>query len=97
MAAWVEGVAQWRRRAIVPDAVYLGADDRRIRLDLAEPAHLHLLRSELDRHEHATLHEAPNSDAFGWFDGRAHEIIVPLASTSKPGWPPVPRRATRST
>ena len=91
-AYWVDSVAQWRRQAIVPDAVYLGADDRRIRLDLDEPAHLHLLRSELDRRGRATVHEAPDTNAFGWFGGRAHEIVVPLASTSKPGWPPIPRR-----
>ncbi|MGH3930477.1 MAG: thiopeptide-type bacteriocin biosynthesis protein, partial [Pseudonocardiaceae bacterium] len=89
---WVEGVTRWRGRAIVPDAVYLGADDRRIRLDLDEPAHLHLLRSELDRHGRATVHEAPDINAFGWLDGRAHEIVVPLASTSKSGWSAIPWR-----
>ena len=34
------GAAARRRRLRVPDAVYLGEGDRRIRLDLAEPAHL---------------------------------------------------------
>jgi thiopeptide-type bacteriocin biosynthesis protein len=46
----------------------------------------------LDRRGRAIVYEAPDADAFGWFDGRAHEIVVPLASTSKPGWPPIPRR-----
>ncbi|MGH3828840.1 MAG: lantibiotic dehydratase [Pseudonocardiaceae bacterium] len=91
---WVQSLADWRHRARVPDAVYLGADDRRIRLDLDEPAHLHLLRSDLDRTGHVTVREAPDTDAFGWLDGRAHEIVVPLASTSKPVWPPVPRRSS---
>jgi thiopeptide-type bacteriocin biosynthesis protein len=89
---WVDGVARWRRRAIVPGAVYLGTADRRIRLDLDEPAHLQLLRSELDRGGRAILHEAPDASAFGWFDGRAHEIVVPLACTSKHVWPPIPRQ-----
>ncbi|MGH4019182.1 MAG: lantibiotic dehydratase [Pseudonocardiaceae bacterium] len=91
---WVARLTDWRHRARIPDAVYLGADDRRLRLDLDEPAHLHLLRSHLDRTGHATVREAPDTSALGWLDGRAHEIVVPLASTSKPGWPPIPRRAT---
>ncbi|MGH3872681.1 MAG: thiopeptide-type bacteriocin biosynthesis protein [Pseudonocardiaceae bacterium] len=64
--------------------MYLGEDDRRIRLDLDESAHVHVLRSDLDRTGHATLREAPENSAFGWFDGRAHEIVVPLAATSQP-------------
>ncbi len=91
---WVASMAGWRHRFRVPDAVYLGDDDRRIRLDLDEPAHLHLLRSEVDRTGHATLREAPDTDAFGWLDERAHEIVVPLASTSKSVWPLIPRRPT---
>ncbi len=89
---WVESLAAWRHRVRVPDAVYLGDDDRRIRLD--EPAHLHILRSDLNRTGHATVREAPGTDAFGWLDGRAHEIVVPLAATSRSGWPPIPRRVT---
>ncbi|MPZ64706.1 MAG: lantibiotic dehydratase [Pseudonocardiaceae bacterium] len=91
---WVESLAEWRCRYRVPDAVYLGEDDRRIRLDLDEPAHLHLLWSDVDRAGHATLREAPDTSAFGWLDGRAHEIVVPLAATSRPVRSFVPRRAS---
>ncbi|MGH3995852.1 MAG: lantibiotic dehydratase family protein, partial [Pseudonocardiaceae bacterium] len=90
---WVQSLTAWRRRLRVPDAVYLGQDDRRIRLDLDDPAHLHLLRSDLDRTGHATVCEAPADGAFGWFAGRAHEIVVPLAATSQPERPPSLRRA----
>ncbi len=90
---WVASLAAWRRRFRVPDAVYLGQDDRRLRLDLDEPAHLHLLRSDLDRSGHATLREAPENSAFGWCDGRAHEIVVPLAAISQPERPRGPRRS----
>ncbi|MGH8902522.1 MAG: lantibiotic dehydratase [Egibacteraceae bacterium] len=86
---WMESLAAWQRRFRVPDAVHLGEDDRRIRLDLTVPAHLYILRSDLDRAGHATVREAPNTSAFGWFEGRAHEIVVPLTATSRP----VPRRA----
>jgi thiopeptide-type bacteriocin biosynthesis protein len=90
---WVDRLSAWRRRFRVPDAVYLGADDRRIQLDLDEPAHLHLLRADLDRAGHATVREAPEDGASGWFGGRAHEIVVPLATTNRPERPPDPRRA----
>ncbi|MGH3868279.1 MAG: lantibiotic dehydratase [Pseudonocardiaceae bacterium] len=90
---WVESIAAWRLRLRVPDAVYLGQDDRRLRLDLDEPAHLHLLRSDLDRTGHATVREAPDTSVFGWFDGRAHEIVVPMATTDRSERSPVPRQA----
>lgn len=91
---WVESLTDWRHRTGVSDAVYLGDDDRRIRLNLDEPAHLHILRSDLNRSAHATVREAPDTDAFGWLDGRAHEMVVPLAATSRSLWPPIPRRVT---
>lgn len=80
---WTDSLRQWRRRFHVPDAVYLGDGDERIRLDLTEVAHRALLRTDLDRAGHSTLCEAPQDAAFGWL-GRAHEIVVPLASTSPP-------------
>ncbi|GAA4552725.1 lantibiotic dehydratase [Amycolatopsis samaneae] len=89
---WTAAVAGWRERMMVPAAVYLGGNDQRIRLNLDEPAHLHLLRAELDRHGRATVHEAPAVDAFDWLDGYAHEIVVPLASTHARTWPPIPAR-----
>lgn len=90
---WVDRLAAWRRRFRVSDAVHLGEDDRRIRLDLNEPAHLYILRSDLDRAGRTTVREAPDTSAFGWFEGRAHEIVVPLASPSQPGRFPGPRRS----
>jgi thiopeptide-type bacteriocin biosynthesis protein len=86
---WTDHMDAWRRRFRVPAAVYLGADDRRIRLDLDEPAHQYLLRADLKTTGHATLREAPDSSAFGWLSGRAHEIVIPLAANDKP----VPQRA----
>ncbi len=90
---WVDALVAWRRRFRVPDAVYLGEGDRRLRLDLDEPAHLYLLRSDLDRAGQATVRETPEDGAFGWCAGRAHEIVVPLAATHRPGRSPGPRRA----
>lgn len=92
-ASWTEwntALASWRERMLVPAAIDLGDGDRRLRLDLDVPAHLHLLRADLDRDGRATLHEAPAADADGWIDRHAHEIVVPLASTQPRVWPPIP-------
>lgn len=91
---WVEDLTAWRRRYSVPASVYLSDDDRRLRLALDERAHQHLLRADLDRTGRATLREAPDGNALGWCNGRAHEIVVPLLATQpsrpasrKRNWP----------
>ncbi|ONK13300.1 thiopeptide-type bacteriocin biosynthesis domainprotein [Streptomyces sp. MP131-18] len=87
-AEWVDEFTASKQRLHFPGSVYLGEDDRRILLNLNESAHLFLLRSHLDSKGHATLTEAPAPEAYGWFDGRAHEIVVPLAATAPRAWPP---------
>ncbi|MGQ0774086.1 MAG: lantibiotic dehydratase [Pseudonocardiales bacterium] len=86
---WVNRLAAWRTQFQVPASVYLGDGDRRIRLDLHEPSHLTVLRTDLERNGHATMREAPNAGALGWIDGRAHDIVIPLAATGQPA----PQRA----
>ncbi|OIV37401.1 hypothetical protein BIV57_11270 [Mangrovactinospora gilvigrisea] len=83
-ADWSAGFAALRRARRIPRWVHLGPDDTLIRLDLDEPAHRAVLRTHLDRHNAAVLHEAPDADAFGWIGGRVHEIVLPLASTAPP-------------
>lgn len=95
--AWTTGLASWRERMLVPAAIDLGDGDRRLRLDLYVPAHLHLLRADLDRDGRATLQEAPATDADGWIEGHAHEIVVPLASTHPRVWPPTPEHTGQLT
>lgn len=90
-AGWARAVADWRHRFRVPDRVCLGEGDQRLRLDLEQPLHLALLRTHLDRTGHAIVHEAPAPDAFGWLDGRPHEIVIPMAATRQPERPTVPR------
>jgi thiopeptide-type bacteriocin biosynthesis protein len=96
LSMWAEALAVWRQRWRVPDTVYLGEGDRRLRLNLTEPAHLSLLRTELDRGSQITLREAPPPGAFGWLNGRAHEIVVPLAATNRPKSRPAWRGTTIS-
>ncbi|GAA1095865.1 lantibiotic dehydratase [Nocardiopsis metallicus] len=101
--------AQWRVNATddlhrirpaLPSRVLLIDGERHLALDLDQPAHRHLLRTHLDRHHTATLTEAPALDAFGWCQGRAHEIVLPLACTAPPTpaptrlSPPVPAKQT---
>lgn len=77
---WSRVFSDLQRRLRLPDVVVLGADDRRIQLDVRVPLHLALVRSHLDRAGHATLHEAPDPVAFGWCGGRPHEVVLPMAS-----------------
>ncbi|QDY11216.1 lantibiotic dehydratase [Micromonospora sp. HM134] len=85
---WSRALASWRDTTGCPPEVYLGDSDQRIRLDLAEPAHQALLRDHLRRTPTAVLRAAPPPDTAGWMDGRAHEIVVPLAATVDPAPPP---------
>ncbi|MGH3771181.1 MAG: lantibiotic dehydratase [Pseudonocardiaceae bacterium] len=86
--SWREWSQVWgglRRRYRIPEEVHLGANDVRLRLDLNEPAHLAMLRTHLDRAAgNATLTEAPGHHDYGWTDGHAHEIVIPLAATDPP-------------
>ncbi|GLZ42646.1 lantibiotic dehydratase [Actinokineospora sp. NBRC 105648] len=88
---WTQAVDAWRARAEVTRAVLVGAGDRRLRLDLDDPAQQRLLRAELSRRDRLTLHEAPTPESFGWLDGHAHEVVVPVVSLTPPA--PAPRLA----
>jgi thiopeptide-type bacteriocin biosynthesis protein len=72
-------LGEWRERWNVPATVYLGSDDQRLRIDLADPAQLDYLLAELKQHDMVTLTEAPSEDAYGWI-GRAHQITLGLAA-----------------
>lgn len=73
----------WLDRWEVPDDVFLGAYDQRLRLDLTEPGHRALLLREVTRQGRVTLTEAPSKDDLGWI-GHAHQLTIELASTRKP-------------
>ncbi|MEU5115065.1 lantibiotic dehydratase [Streptomyces longwoodensis] len=77
--SWMKALMDWRVRYGLPQAVYVGEDDRRLRLDLDVPAHQFLLHAELERHHTVVLHEAPCESQLGWI-GRAHEVTAAFAS-----------------
>lgn len=93
---WEEAFAWLRERWRLPPHVYLEHWDERLRLDLDHPTHRALLRAHCERPlplglGHLTLIEAEPPEAYGWCEGRPHEIITLLSSTAppRPG-PPLP-------
>ncbi|MGX9886577.1 lantibiotic dehydratase [Streptomyces sp. NPDC002276] len=89
-AEWDAALTDWQAQRRLSRRVFLVEDDRRLFLDLDQAGHRTLLRQHLDRTDLAVLVEAPESDAFGWCDGRTHEVVVPVKATRPPTWPPLP-------
>ncbi|MEU0519730.1 lantibiotic dehydratase [Streptosporangium sp. NPDC006007] len=90
----------WRRRWQCPGVVELRDDDRTLRLTLDEPLHAAILAAHLQQAGQAFLTETAAAEDFGWLDGHAHEIALPLARPG-PGAPsplagPLPRIDTRT-
>ncbi|WP_329140692.1 lantibiotic dehydratase [Streptomyces sp. NBC_01476] len=87
---WNTALEDWRTRRRMPHRVHLAEGDQRLLLDLDHAAHRTLLRQHLNRTPLAVLVEAPDADAYGWCDGRAHEVVVPLKAARLPTWPALP-------
>ncbi|MFJ7277945.1 lantibiotic dehydratase [Kitasatospora sp. NPDC098663] len=79
-ATWDQALTRWRRDVHLPERVYLSEADQRLALDLSQPAHRALLRTHLDRDGTVTLNPAPQPNDLGWTGGRAHEVVIPLAT-----------------
>lgn len=87
--AWAAAMAVLRRRLRLPASVFVGTADRRLRLNLDDPMDLALLRAHLDTaSESVTVTEAPTAVDHGWCHGRAHEVVIPMASTAAPASAP---------
>ncbi|WP_203597276.1 thiopeptide-type bacteriocin biosynthesis protein [Actinomadura bangladeshensis] len=78
---WRAAFQRWSARRRLPRAVLLVQGDRRLPLDFADRGQLALLRASLRTARRVVLEEAAESDAYGWCDGRAHEIVVQLTTT----------------
>lgn len=96
-AQWANALEDWRTRRRMPHRVHLAEGDRRLLLDLGQAPHRTLLRQHLNRTPLAILVEAADADAYGWCDGRAHEVVVPLKATRPPAWPALPTPAPART
>jgi hypothetical protein len=75
---WRREWVVWAERRNLPGVVDLGKGDQRLRLDLAEPAHLFLLRAQVDKAGGTVLTEAPDPRSSGWCEGRPTEVLVQL-------------------
>jgi thiopeptide-type bacteriocin biosynthesis protein len=82
VAGWVAAFDKLRDRLGLPGHVYAGMGDRRLRLDLDEGMDLAIMRAHLDATPDPALPEAPSPADHGWIDGRAHEIVIPVATTA---------------
>lgn len=81
---------KWRERWRCPAVVELIDADRTLRLDLAIPAHIAILRAHLARNDDAMLTETITDPAdCGWIGGHAHEIVLPLINTQPAAPTPV--------
>ncbi len=78
---WRQILGRWRKRWGCPDVVELRDADRTLRLTLDEPAHATLLHAHVKRHGQAILYVATPAAEFGWIDGHAHEVALPLVTT----------------
>ncbi len=78
---WTEALHSWRERFGVPSRVLLAEADQHLLLDLSQKLPLDLLRTHLASAGHAVLAEAPPADGYGWIDGRAHSVVVPMGSS----------------
>ncbi len=86
---WTAALTAARERLRLTANVYVGTADRRLRLDLDDPMDSALLRAHLNGAADAvTVAEAPTAADHGWFDGRAHEIVIPLVTTAPPARAP---------
>lgn len=87
--AWEAAIAVLGRQLRLPASVFVGTADRRLRLHLDDPMDLALLRAQLVTASQAvTVTEAPTAADHGWCHGRAHEVVIPLASTAAPASAP---------
>lgn len=82
---WCAALDRHRTAEGIPNWVHVGETDHRLRLNLTRALDAHQLRLQLDRtNAPITLSEAGRDEAWGWIDGHAHELLVPLASTAAP-------------
>ncbi|WP_129838032.1 lantibiotic dehydratase [Streptomyces sp. RFCAC02] len=83
MAAWEKALDRLREQRRLPAGVAVGSADRQLRLDLGEAMDRAVLRDHLKAADGPlTVAEAPLATAYGWCQGRAHELVVPLAATA---------------
>jgi len=86
-----DSLGRWREAWQVPRHVQLGGGDRRLLLDLDDPAQLGQVRDELRRGRPVTVHEAIPGPGDAWLPGPGGryltELVVPLRLAAPQGSP----------
>jgi thiopeptide-type bacteriocin biosynthesis protein len=86
------GLGRWRAALAVPRHVRAGPGDRRMLLDLDDPAQAGQLRADLAAGRPVVLHEALPGPDDAWLPGPAGrflaELVVPLRLATPPAPPP---------
>ncbi|MCO5994801.1 lantibiotic dehydratase [Actinoallomurus rhizosphaericola] len=86
---WDAALSALRERLGLPSTVSVGESDRLLRLNLDAPMDRAVLRDHLDkatkRGQTTVVSEATSAADHGWFGGRAHELVVPIASSTPSG------------
>ncbi|HEY6707952.1 MAG TPA: lantibiotic dehydratase [Actinomycetota bacterium] len=84
-----DSLGRWREEWRVPRHVQLGGGDRRLLLDLDDPAQLGQVRDALGRGRAVTLHEAIPGPGDAWLPGPGGryltELVVPLRLAAPQG------------
>lgn len=83
---WERALDQTREHQGWPRWVNVGERDRLLCLDLEAAMDRTVLRDHLNRTTATStvVYEAPDPAGYGWNNGHAHEIVVPLACTTPP-------------
>lgn len=92
LAAWMRSLDAWRARTGCPRIVQLHNGDQTLRLDLDEPMHALCLREHLDDGKPAIMTVARGAKDYGWINGHAHEIALPLIRHGDPAPTGIPWR-----
>ncbi|WP_163509054.1 lantibiotic dehydratase [Fodinicola acaciae] len=81
-ATWDRELDRWRAAARVPDRIQARVMDHSLDLDLSVPLHRRLFADELRRKADLVVTEsvADPETGFGWLDGHANEVVVPLSA-----------------
>ncbi|MDT0331461.1 lantibiotic dehydratase [Nocardiopsis sp. DSM 44743] len=81
-ATW--STARTRTHLPLPRYAALVEGERHLPLDLEDAAHRSLVDTHLYRHGHVILTETPSPEDFAWCDGHAHELVLPIGTTTPP-------------
>lgn len=86
---WEESFVRWKEQGRIPDQVTVVSGDRSHQLNLSDRFHREIFRDDLRKDSTIRVRERPETFGdFGWLDGQAHEIVLPMIAQHAPGSQP---------